>query len=72
LWRYRDFLVFQDGGGRHVGFWKIDEMWHGDTNSALTATADRPLKFRSFFSKIQYGSGRHVENHKNRDISATV
>jgi len=24
------------------------------------------------FLKIQHGGGRHVENHKNRDISATV
>jgi len=26
----------------------------------------------SIFLKIQDGSSRHLENHKNRDISATV
>jgi len=31
-------------------------------------TAERPLKFE--FLKIQDGGRRHLENHKNRDISA--
>jgi len=45
----------------------FDEIWHGD--AYWPTTADRPLKFPIF--EIQDGS-RHFENHKNRDISATV
>jgi len=47
---------------------EFDEIWHDD--AYWPSTAERPLKFGFF--KIQDGSSRHVENHKNRDISATV
>jgi len=47
----------------------FDKIWHDDAHWPLTA--DRPLKFRIFL-KIQDGGSRHLENHKNRDISAAV
>jgi len=40
-----------------------DKIWHSDTYSP-------PTNFE--FLKIQNGGGHHLENHKNRDISATV
>jgi len=46
----------------------FDEIWYSDAHCPLTA--DRPLKFR--ICEIQDGGGRHLENHKNRDISTTV
>ena len=47
----------------------FNEIWQDDDAHRLP-TADRPLKFRIL--KIQDGGSRHLENHKNRDISATV
>ena len=44
----------------------FDEIWHDDAYWPPTAE-----RFR-FFLKIQDGGSRHVENYKNRDISATV
>jgi len=44
------------------------EIWQGDAYWLLSA--NQPLKFRIF--KIQDGGGRHLKNHKNCDISATV
>jgi len=46
-----------------------EEKWHSDTNQP--PAVDWPLKFW-IFGIVQDGGGRHVENHKNRDISATV
>ena len=46
----------------------FDEIWHGDTD--WPPVGDRPLKFECF--KKQDGGGRHLEYHKNRDISSTV
>ena len=46
----------------------FDEIWHDD--AYWPPTADRRLNFE--FLKIQDGGSRHLENHKNRDISATV
>jgi len=46
----------------------FDENWHDD--AYWPPTAERSLKFRIF--EIQDGGSRHLENHKNRDISATV
>jgi len=43
-------------------------IWHVDAN--WTLSWDRQLKFRIL--KIQDGGGRHLENHKNRDITATI
>jgi len=45
----------------------VDEIWHYDAHWSFTA--DRPLKFRIFEKD---GGNRHLENYKNRDISATV
>jgi len=47
----------------------FDEIWHGEAD--WLSTGYRPLKFRIFF-KNQYGGGRNLENHKNRDIFSTV
>ena len=47
----------------------FDEIWHDGAH--WPPTADRLLKFR-IFKKIEDGSSRHFENHKNRDISVTV
>jgi len=52
-----------------IRFTDFDEVWDGDAYGSLTV--DRPLKNFEFL-KIQDGGGRHLENHKNRDISATV
>jgi len=46
----------------------FDEIWHDV--AYWPPTAERSLKFRVF--EIQDGGSRHVENHKYRDISATV
>jgi len=46
----------------------MDEIWHDDADWPLTG--DRPSKFRIF--KKQNGGVRHLENHKNYDISTTV
>jgi len=46
----------------------FDEIWYSDAH--FTLTVDLLLKFRIF--ENQHGGGRHLENHKNRDISATV
>ena len=46
----------------------FDEIWRDD--AYWPPTAERPLKFRIF--EIQHGISRHLENHKNRDFSATV
>ena len=46
----------------------FDEIWYSD--AYWTRTADAPLKFRIFENPTW--RRRHVENHKNRDISATV
>jgi len=47
----------------------FDEIWRDD--AYRPPTAERPLMI-SNFSKIQDGGSRHLENHKNCDISATV
>jgi len=44
----------------------FDEIWHDDAH--WPPTADRPFEFL----KIQDGGSRHLENHRNRDISAAV
>jgi len=44
------------------------EIWQGYAYWLLSA--NQPLKFRIF--KIQDGGGRHLKNHKNCDIYATV
>jgi len=46
----------------------FDEIWNDD--AYWPPTAERPLKFRIF--EIQDGGSRHLENHKNRDITAMV
>jgi len=46
----------------------IDEICYSDAHLALTA--DLPLKFQIL--KIKDGGGRHLENHKNCDISTMV
>jgi len=44
----------------------FDEIWQDDAHWPLAT--DKPLKFL----KIEDGGDRHLENNKNRDISATV
>jgi len=82
LRRYRDFCDFEDGGRRHHGFSKIGNhdflnsniltnfyvIWYGD--ACWPPTADGLLKLRIFETKD--GAGGHLENHRNRDIFATV
>jgi len=46
----------------------FDEIWRDDAD--WPPTPEIPLKFRIF--EIQDGGSRHVENHKNSDVSATV
>jgi len=46
----------------------FNEIWQ--VGAHWPPTADWPLKFRIF--EIQDGGGRHLENHKNRNISTTV
>ena len=45
----------------------FDEIWHSDTYWPPASS----VKI-SIFLKIQHGGGRHIEHHKNRDISATM
>jgi len=47
---------------------EFDEIWRVDVRWSPTATVSKNFDFL----KIQNGGGRHLENHKNRDISATV
>ena len=46
----------------------FDEIWDGDAD--WPPTWDRTLKIRIF--QNQDGGGRHLENHRNRDIPSTV
>jgi len=46
----------------------FDEIWQDD--AYWSCTAERPLKFRIFENSTW--RQHHLENHKNRDISATV
>jgi len=46
----------------------FDEIWHSD----IYWPPQGIVRKNYDFLKIQHGGGRHVENHKNRDISATV
>jgi len=46
----------------------FDKIWYNDAHWPLTA--DLPKNFE--FLKIQDGGSRHLENQKNRDISAAV
>jgi len=46
----------------------FDEIWQAEAHWPLTV--DQVLKFRIL--EIQDGDDRHLENHKNRDISAAV
>ena len=46
----------------------FDEIWRDD--AYWVPTAERPLNVE--FLKIQDGGSRHLENHKNCDISATA
>jgi len=47
----------------------FDENWHSDIYWPPYRGSFVKI---TIFLKIQHGEGRHVENHKNRDISATV
>jgi len=42
----------------------FDEIWQADAGANLRQNFE--------FFKNQDGGGRHLENHKNRDISSTV
>jgi len=46
----------------------FDEIWHGGAYWPLKRIVRKNFEFL----KIQDGGGRHLENYKNRDISATV
>jgi len=46
----------------------FDEIWHSDAYWPLKRIVRKNFEFL----EIKDGGGRHLENYKNRDISATV
>ena len=46
----------------------FDEIWHDDAHCRLQRIDRKNFEFL----KIQDGGSRHLENHKNRDISVAV
>jgi len=65
--RYCDLLIFQDGGRRHLGFWKF-EILNGrggleGRTASLCQISSKSVKPRSkygYFEIFQYGGRRHL------------
>ena len=54
LRRYCRFTIFQDGGGRHLGFWKIQIFNGWDAQEVRTASACQILS-KSLEPRLRYG-----------------
>jgi len=67
--RWRTAAILIRTLNRHVAIVRPILMKFG-TVAHVSHTTDWPLKFRIF--ENQDGGGRHLENHKYHDISATV
>ena len=52
--RYGDFSIFQDGGRRHLGFWKFQIFNGWDAQEGRTASA-RQILVKSLKTRLRYG-----------------